>query len=86
MCCVFFLCLLHVGVLAQVIPLTRPEFLKEVTEASKDGTYVLVLLFKDAMVESRVAEEVFAQLAKRHRTVKFMKIISTQCIENYPDK
>ncbi len=71
---------------AQVLPLTKPEFLKEVTEASKDGTWVLILLFQAGLVESRVVEEAFTQLARLHRTAKFMKIIATQCIENYPDR
>lgn len=70
----------------QVYPLTKPEFLKEVTEASKDGTWILILLFQAGLVESRVVEEAFTQLARLHRTVKFMKIIATQCIENYPDR
>lgn len=72
--------------LPQVYPLTKPEFLKEVTEASKDGQYVCVLLFQDSVVESRVVEELFSLLARKFPSTKFMKIISTQCIENFPDR
>lgn len=64
----------------------KPEFTREVTEGSKDGTWVLVLLYNDGVPNSALVEAAFTQLARRHNTVKCMKIVSTQCIENYPDR
>lgn len=66
-----------------LFPLSRPDFVKEVTEASRAAP-VVVLLYKDAIAESRLLEAVMLRLAAKHRTTKFMKIVAESCIEGYP--
>ena len=66
-----------------LFPLSRPDFVKEVTEASRAAP-VVVLLYKDAIAESRLLEAVMLRLAAKHRATKFMKIVAESCIEGYP--
>ena len=72
----------------QVYPLSRDEYKREVSDASKDEEVlvVIVLLFKGGIPDSRVMEDIVPQLADRHKAVKFVKMVSDQCIENYPDR
>lgn len=68
-----------------LMPLDRTDFVKEVTEGSQPDKWVVVLLFKDSVATSRLAEEAMQEVAQRHPATKFMKIVSDQCIPNYPD-
>jgi hypothetical protein len=47
---------------AQLFPLSRPDFVKEVTEASRDAP-VVVLLYKDAVTSSRLLEAVMMRVS-----------------------
>lgn len=69
----------------RVYPFSRADFVHEVTEVSKD-CWVVVLLYKDAIPDSRVLEGVMDRVAPKHKATKFLKIVSDQCIENYPDR
>ena len=69
----------------QLMEFSRSEFVKEVTEASKES-WVIVLLYKDHIPDSKKLLEVMFQLAKKHPATKFLRIVSDNCIENYPDK
>jgi hypothetical protein len=70
-----------------VYPLSRDDFTREVTDASKEGeTAVVVLLYKSGIPESRLLEELMPRVADKHKSTKFMKIVADQCIEGYPDR
>jgi hypothetical protein len=68
----------------RVTHLTRADYVTEVTEASAD-TWVALHLYKDGNEKCRLMSEYFSQFAQRFPAVKCMKIISTECIEGYPD-
>ncbi|KJZ74869.1 hypothetical protein HIM_05778 [Hirsutella minnesotensis 3608] len=70
-----------------VYPLSKPEYQREVTDASKNGP-VLVNLTSSMgnNVESRVLSELWRQAAKEYGDVKFCEIRASQAIENYPDR
>ncbi|KAJ1975801.1 phosducin [Dimargaris xerosporica] len=65
--------------------ISEPEYRKEVTEASND-VWVIVHLFRDSIPACKLMNSHLAQLAARYPTVKFLKIVSTDCIHNYPDR
>ncbi len=68
-----------------MLPLSKPEFIKEVNDGSRDGTWVVVLLFNSSE-ESRLVEERLAPVVRANPATKFMKIEAQQCIENYPHR
>jgi hypothetical protein len=71
----------------QVYHLQKPDYSRDVTEASKDA-YVFVLLTSSqgTNTESRVLIEIWRELATRFGDVKFCQIRADLCIEGYPDK
>ncbi|EOA85645.1 Proteolipid protein 2 [Exserohilum turcicum] len=71
----------------QVYHLQKPDYSRDVTEASKDA-YVLVLLTSSTgtNTESRIMIEHWRDLAKRFGDVKFCQMRADLCIEGYPDK
>ncbi|EFX02246.1 phosducin family protein [Grosmannia clavigera kw1407] len=81
-----------------VYPLTKPEYGREVTEASKGhggdnettstGVPVLVLLTSSAgtNIESRVLSELWCQAAAEYGEVKFCEMRAEQAIEGYPER
>lgn len=70
-----------------VYPISKPDYSREVTEASKNGP-VLVNLTSSlgTNVESRVLTELWRQAAKEYGEIKFCEIRGDQAIEGYPDK
>ena len=65
----------------RLLPLSRGDFVREVTEASKEGgdgpaggTWVVVLLYKSGIAASATLEALF------------MAIVADQCIEGFPDR
>lgn len=71
----------------QVYPLQKPDYSRDVTEASKDA-YVLVHLTSSlgTNIESRILTELWRELAQKYGDVKFCEIRADMCIENYPEK
>jgi hypothetical protein len=71
----------------QVYHLQKPDYSKDVTEASKNA-YIFVLLTSSqgTNTESRVLIEIWRELAQRFGDVKFCQIRADLCIEGYPDK
>jgi hypothetical protein len=67
-----------------VLPLIRQEFITNVTEASKDS-WVVCELYSSGIEASLVMTQLLRQVAERHRAVKFVRILSTDCVENWPD-
>ncbi|RKP37918.1 thioredoxin-like protein, partial [Dimargaris cristalligena] len=72
----------HYGELVQI---SEPDYKKQVTEASKEVS-VVVHLFRDSIPACKLMNSHLALLAHQYPTVKFIKIISTDCIHNYPDR
>ncbi|GAB2228663.1 hypothetical protein Drorol1_Dr00022786 [Drosera rotundifolia] len=67
-----------------VVPISGSDFIREVSQASSD-VWVVVLLYKDGFPECQLLMKCLEELAKRYPATKFVKIISTDCIPNYPD-
>jgi hypothetical protein len=70
-----------------VYPISKPDFMKEVTEASKNGP-VLVNLTSGlgTNVESRVLTELWRRAAREYGEIKFCEIRGDMAIEGYPDR
>ena len=71
----------------QVYHLQKPDYSKDVTEASNKA-YIFVLLTSSqgTNVESHILIEIWRELAQRFGDVKFCQIRADLCIEGYPDK
>lgn len=71
----------------QVYRLQKPDYTRDVTEASK-GSFVLVHLTSSSSgnVESRLLTELWRELARVFGDVKFCEIQGDMCIEGYPEK
>jgi hypothetical protein len=74
-----------------VLPISRPDWNREVNEASKDGLWVIVNLTlcstSHSVTHDEICYEVEAlikQLANKFVNVKFVSIPSTSAIENWP--
>lgn len=75
------------SVFNQVYPLQKPDYARDVTDASKDA-WVLVLLTapSEGNIESKLAVELWRQLAQRYGDIKFCQIRGDLCIEGYPER
>lgn len=60
------------------------EFVARVTEASREY-WVVVLLYKSGHAGCGILEDAFRDLARKYPSTRFLKIVSTSCIPNYPD-
>lgn len=70
-----------------VYPLSKPEYQREVTEASNKGpVFVNLISPMGTNVESRVLSELWRQAAKEYGDIKFCEIRADKAIENYPDR
>ncbi|KAL2210008.1 thioredoxin-like protein [Sarocladium strictum] len=70
-----------------VYPLSKPEYQREVTDASANGpVFVNLTSSMGTNVESRVLSELWRQAAKEYGEIKFCEIRADQAIENYPDR
>lgn len=70
-----------------VYPISKPDYQREVTDASKNGPVLVNLT--SAMggnVESRVLSELWKQAAQEYGDIKFCEIRANQAIENYPER
>ncbi|XP_073061025.1 uncharacterized protein [Primulina eburnea] len=67
-----------------VLPISGSDFVREVSQAPPE-VWVVVMLFKDGYPECRLLLQCLEILATRYTATKFVKIISTECIPNYPD-
>ncbi|KAM7509248.1 hypothetical protein LguiA_019701 [Lonicera macranthoides] len=68
-----------------VIPISGSDFVREVSQAPTD-VWVVVLLYKDGYPECGVLLQCLEELATKYPSTKFVKIISVDCIPNYPDR
>jgi hypothetical protein len=71
----------------QVYPLQKPDYAKDVTEASSKY-FVLVHLASSLAtnVESSVLTDLWRQMATKYGDIKFCEIRADLCIEGYPEK
>ncbi|OVA20636.1 phosducin [Macleaya cordata] len=68
-----------------VIPISGADFVREVSQAASD-VWVVVCLYKEGIPECGILLRCLEELATRYPATKFVKIISTDCIPNYPDR
>lgn len=68
-----------------LIHVKQDEYVREITEASQGETVVFVHLYQDYVPECKRLNMVLAELASRHKAVKFTKIRSTDANAEYPD-
>lgn len=70
-----------------VVEISKPEYAAQVSEASaRDGTTVIVHLYDNSLPACKRINGILNVLAQKHRSVKFLKIVATRCIEGYPEK
>lgn len=70
-----------------VYPISKPDWAREVTEASKSGpVFVNLTSGMGTNIESRVLTELWRLAAKEYGELKFCEIRGDQAIEGYPDK
>ncbi|KAF9607273.1 hypothetical protein IFM89_033480 [Coptis chinensis] len=68
-----------------VIPISGVDFVREVSQAESD-VWVVVFLYKEGIAECGVVLNCLEELATKYPVTKFVKIVSTDCIQNYPDR
>ncbi|KAG1335454.1 phosducin-like protein 3 [Cocos nucifera] len=68
-----------------VVPISGSDFVREVSQALPD-VWVVVILYKDGIPDCGILLRCLEELATRYPATKFVKIISTDCIPNYPDR
>ncbi|KAL8726747.1 MAG: hypothetical protein Q9181_005941 [Wetmoreana brouardii] len=75
------------SVFNQVYPLQKPDYSRDVTEASNKA-YVFVHLASSLGIndESRLLTELWRELARKFSDIKFCEMRADMCIEGYPDK
>ena len=75
------------SVFNQVYHLQKPDYSKDVTEASNKA-FVLVHLTSSlgTNVESRLLTEMWRELAKKFGEIKFCEMRADMCIEGYPER
>lgn len=69
-----------------VYPISKPDYQREITEASNNSPVFVNLTSTSGNVESRVLSELWRQAAKEYGDIKFCEIRASQAIENYPDR
>ncbi|KAL9131439.1 MAG: hypothetical protein Q9175_006768 [Cornicularia normoerica] len=75
------------SVFNRVYPLQKPDYSKDVTEASNKA-FVLVHLTSSlgTNIESRLLTELWREMAREFGDVKFCEIRADMCIEGYPER
>lgn len=61
------------------------EFVQKVTDAS-DEYWVVCFLYKPSHAGCQLLGECLTELAHKYPSTRFVRIISTSCIPNYPDQ
>jgi len=69
----------------EVVEIVKDEWLREVTESSNNCA-VVVHLYENSSVECQLVDEALIRLANKFKYVKFLKIKSTQAVENWPER
>lgn len=71
-----------------VYPVSKPEYQREITDASRESGPVLVHLASGSAgnVESRVLAQLWRQAAREYGEVKFCEMRADSAIEGYPER
>ncbi|KAK4117706.1 phosducin family protein [Canariomyces notabilis] len=70
-----------------VYPISKPEYSREVTEASQQGPVLVNLTSaQGSNVESRVLSQLWRQAAQEYGDVKFCEMRADKAIEGYPER
>eukprot|EP00004_Rigifila_ramosa_P027951 TRINITY_DN930_c0_g1_i3.p2 TRINITY_DN930_c0_g1~~TRINITY_DN930_c0_g1_i3.p2 ORF type:complete len:151 (+),score=32.48 TRINITY_DN930_c0_g1_i3:294-746(+) len=69
----------------ELVRISEPEFAPEVTRAAKD-IWVVLHLYRDGVPDTDAVTQHLRVLAQKFPETKFLRIVSTDCIRNYPDK
>lgn len=70
-----------------VYPLSKPDYQREVTDASNNGpVFVNLISSSGNNIESRVLSDLWRQAAKEYGDIKFCEMRASQAIENYPER
>lgn len=70
-----------------VYPLSKPDYQREVTDASQNGpVFVNLTSSTNTNVESRVLSDLWREAAREYGDIKFCEMRAEQAIENYPEK
>ncbi|MDI1487022.1 MAG: Proteolipid protein 2 [Ramalina farinacea] len=77
----------NASIFNQVYHLQKPDYSKDVTEASHNA-FVFVHLTSSlgTNIESRVLTELWREMARTFGDIKFCEIKADMCIENYPER
>ena len=73
------------SVFGTLIPISKAEYTREVTEASEKH-WVFVFLYKDYLSASKKMRPIMAEFARRYGSIKVCAIVADQAIEGYPDQ
>ncbi|KAL2147093.1 hypothetical protein VTI28DRAFT_975 [Corynascus sepedonium] len=70
-----------------VYPISKPDYAREVTEASQNGPVLVNLSSpQGSNVESRVLSDLWRQAAREYGEVKFCEMRADKAIEGYPER
>ncbi|CEP17685.1 hypothetical protein [Parasitella parasitica] len=69
----------------EVKEISKTDFIKEVTEASKE-CHVVVHLYQDYIPACKLMNRCLNELALQFKATKFVRIVANMCIPNYPDQ
>ncbi|XP_074290551.1 uncharacterized protein LOC141617265 [Silene latifolia] len=68
-----------------IMSISGSDFIREVSQAPPE-IWVVCLLYKEGFAACELLLNCLEELARRYPATKFVKIISTDCIPNYPDR
>ncbi|KAJ1851348.1 phosducin [Coemansia sp. RSA 2703] len=68
----------------ELTQISKPDYAGEVTDAS-ESAWVVVHLFRDSIPACKLMNRFLSEIAQQYRATKFVKIVSVECIANYPD-
>ena len=69
----------------KLLELRKMDYIQEVTNAPK-GVYVVLHLYQEYIMDSKILDKILDSLAHRFVLVKFMRIRASECIEGFQDK
>eukprot|EP01038_Epipyxis_sp_PR26KG_P016365 gene16365-22306_t len=69
----------------ELVEIVKDDWIREVTESSK-SCHVVVHLYENFSVGCQLIDEATTVLAAKFKYVKFLKIKSTQAVENWPEQ
>jgi len=69
----------------KLIELRKQDYVQEVNRAPKD-VFVVLFLYQTYSKQSNILEKILEVLAVKFPTVKFLKIVATNCVQNFKDE